>query len=140
MDTKEFEIKYIGREPFDIAIQMAFSSEYDLKNPITINGYKIVDNIMYLSTHSKNEDIIKFPYPFNMKQVSDFIYGWLDATEPKEEEPDTDGSIKKGWTVGNHYVPEFNTTSYYENPINKEFIDDWGLLFCVKPVWIEYGK
>lgn len=140
MNVNEFSIKYTGRRPFEVAVQMAFVSEYEREaKPVTINGYKIIDNVMYLSRYSDKPDIIKFPYPFNMKQVTDFIYGWLENSKPTGEEPDTDGSTKHGWVICN-YENAKDGQYFYDAPINKQFSNDWGLLFCVKPVWLVYGK
>lgn len=134
MDIKEFSVKYTGRKPFDVAIQMAFADEYESQRgkEITINGYKIIDNVMYLSRYSDKPDIIKFPYEFNIKQIADFIYGWLEKSKPDGKEPDTDGSTKHGWVICNY--------ASYDTPIYKQFSNDWGLLFCVRPVWLVYGK
>ena len=60
--------------------------------------------------------------PFKLKTpeaLYEFVSGWLAEAEPTDEQPDTDGTVKKGFRAEHDY-------GY--------------LLLRIKPTWIVYGK
>jgi hypothetical protein len=61
-----------------------------------------------------------------VEQAIEFAWGWLNANEPIEHKPDTDGSTGKGFSL---YHRDFNA---YES-------DTYSLLY-VRPIWMVYGK
>ena len=87
------EIKNTTKEAFELALRLIALDHVPFNKQFKCNGYKIIDNELFLSEYSNKCD--KFPYEYNLQQTIDFAYGWWENNKkPKEEEPDTDGNTK----------------------------------------------
>lgn len=124
--NNDIKIRYRGKHVFDIAMQVAFTSEYE-KQTTTACAYKVVDNKMFLLDGVKENDksIQLFPYKMNLQQCISFVWGWLENTEPIASEPDSDGSVNQGFNI--------TTDGCGWKGEHMAFI-------CIEPVWIIYGK
>lgn len=91
-----------------------------------VEAYKVEKNTMILYWNAKGKDIQKLPYPMTPEQAAQFVWGWLENANPDGHEPDTDGSVGKGWELKSRSwtLWEDETYSY----------------ITIKPVWFVYGK
>ena len=118
-------VKNTEKEAFDLGMKLIALDETPFDGKFTCNGYKIIDNKLFLSRYSKECE--QFPYKYNLEQTINFAWGWYEANKkPSYNEPDTDGSTEiafelttEGCGVGS---------------------DDWGLFCSIKPIWFIYGK
>lgn len=80
---------------------------------------------------TKKECANSFPYDMTLEQAAEFAWGWLQNTQPNCKEPDTDGSVAKGWSLVSSDLCYKPKDSYcYED-------------YCfikITPIWIVYGK
>jgi hypothetical protein len=118
--NKTVIVRDIRKETFELAMQIVADSKKDFR----VNGYKIIDNELYLSTYSKNCD--KLPYEFDVKQATEFAWGWYQSVAPTDDEPDTDGSTRVAFELSTERCGVGS--------------DDWGMCCSIKPIWFIYGK
>jgi hypothetical protein len=122
-------VKNTTKEAFDAAFRLVFQDNYRYNSHTTkeykCNGYKIINNELFLSKYSDKCE--KFPYEYNIQQTIDFAWGWWENNKkPNEKEPDTDGSTEVAFEV-----------STVRCGVGS---DDWGMFVSVKPIWFVYGK
>lgn len=121
----EVLVRNTTKEAFELGLKLISLDNTAYDKPFTCNGYKIINNELFLSRYSQKCE--KFPYEFNLQQTIDFAWGWYEANKnPTESEPDTDGSTKVAFEL---------TTE--RSGVGS---DDWGLFCSVKPIWFVYGK
>ena len=132
--NNDIKIRYRSKQVFDVAMQVAFTSEYTNKNNsflLKAVGYKIVDNKMYLfdfKSKDEDKDLIVFPYAMNLQQCIVFVWGWLENTKSTEAYPDTDGSVEQGFKITTEGCGWRGGSGFYSSFI------------AITPVWIVYGK
>ena len=118
-------LRHTTKQAFDQGMRLIALEQEEYKGGFKCNGYKIIDNELYLSRYSDKCD--KFPYEFNIQQTIDFAWGWYQVNQhPTESEPDTDGSTKVA----------FELTTQRSGCGSK----DWGMFCSIKPIWFIYGK
>lgn len=72
--------------------------------------------------YDENNNSIKLPYPFNIDQCIEFVWGWLQNADYGPE-PDINGSCSKGWKIGGSKGGGWSH-----------------VIFTVEPVWAEHHK
>lgn len=114
-----------AKDAFELALKLAFLSSHKEKKAI---AYKIEDNSLFLYDYmaEKNDNHVKLAYPHTLDDAINFCWGWYNNNEPKYAQPDTDGSVVKG----------FRITTENTGWQNK----DYNTFVCVVPVWLIYGK
>lgn len=118
--NEEVLVRNTTKEAFELGIKLI-----SLDNlPFKCNGYKVVDNELYLSRYSDKCE--KFPYEFNLQQTVDFAWGWFKSNKPSYNEPSTDGSTAIGFEL-----------STERSGVGSS---DWGMFCSVKSIWFIYGK
>lgn len=97
-----------------------------------VEGYKVEDNnLLFYWYKDTKECACQFPYDLTLEQAAEFAWGWIQNTQPGCEEPNTDGSVEKGWSLVSSdlcYTPK--GSHCHEN-------------YCfvkITPTWIVYGK
>lgn len=121
----EVVVKNTEKKAFELGMELIALDNKPFQGEFTCNGYKIINNELFLSRYSKECD--KFPYLYNLEQTINFAWGWYEANKkPSEYEPDTDGSTKVAFEL-----------STLRCGIGS---DDWGLFCSIKPIWFVYGK
>jgi len=131
--NNDIKITYISKHVFELALKLCFTSEYEKDKLETVIAYRIHNNTMYLysyiSSDQKNTaEIIKFPYTMSLEQVTVFVWGWLENIKPTEEKPDTDGTVKQGFTITTDGTDWRGGSGFY------------GSFIAIKPTWLVYGK
>ena len=123
--NKEVLVRNTKKEAFELAMILISLDEKPYQKDFSSNGYKIIDNELFLSRYSK--DCVKFPYDYNLQQTIDFAWGWYQANKkPNGNEPDTDGSTGVA----------FELTTERSGCGSK----DWGMFCSLKSIWFVYGK
>ena len=116
------------KESFELAFKILFHQQFGHhtdKHRQRANGYTVKKGVLFISRYS--DKCTKFAYDYNLEQTTEFAWGWWQANQdPKESEPDTDGSTDVGFEI---------TTDGCG--VGSE---DWGLMVAIRPVWFEYGK
>ncbi len=119
MDNTLINIQSEGRKNFERAMQIA-ASRWN-----TTVGFRIYENKMVLYW-TKSDKTILLPYEMNIEKITEFAWGWLEATKPTAKEPDHDGDNDKGFHL---------------------FTESWGQVFgeyqayvAIEPIWAMYGK
>ncbi len=75
---------------------------------------------MYWYYDDDNTNATKLPYPFNLDQCVEFVWGWLQNANYGPE-PDIDGSCSRGWRIkGGSWAPY--------------------VIFVIEPMWAEHHK
>ena len=123
--NRNIQITQRGYLAFKLAMQVAWLDIYDDKGDKlrTCDTYKIRDNSFIICDRSDKEDAIKLPFAMSQQETIDFVWAWLNKTEPTENKYNGDGSYEKAFTV---------TGINYGN--------DWREFISVKPSWMYYGK
>lgn len=95
-------------------------------------GYKIHTNehgkqtmYLYWCKDEGAKDANWFPYKMNAEEIADFVWGWLKRAEYGEE-PDTDGSVGKGFHFKSKMWCLVENETY--------------VCAIVTPMWFVYGK
>lgn len=117
---EEVLIRSVNKKAFELGLEIISLDNTHFK----CNGYKVIDNELYLSRYSKECE--KFPYEFNLKQTIDFAWGWYENNKPTNNEPCTDGSTAIAFEL-----------STERTGVGSK---DWGMFCSVKPIWFIYGK
>jgi len=121
----EVLVRNTTKEAFELGLKLIALDNVPFDKEFRCNGYKIIDNELFLSRYSDKCD--KFPYEYNLQQTIDFAWGWYEANKkPTANEPDTDGSTKVA----------FELTTERSGCGSQ----DWGMFCSVKPIWFVYGK
>jgi len=68
--NKEVLVRNTTKEAFELAMTLISLDEKPYQKDFSCNGYKIIDNELFLSRYSK--DCEKFPYEYNLQQTIDF--------------------------------------------------------------------
>lgn len=129
--NNNIKIEYRGKHVFDLAMQLAFTDEYEKKELAKVVGYKIHNNTMFLFSYKGSDPgagFIDFPYAMTLAEIIPFVWGWLNNTKPTEREPDTDGSVKQGFCTTTEGTDWHGGSGFY------------GSFVAIKPTWIVYGK
>lgn len=124
-------ITYISKHVFDLAIMLALTSEYEPEKKETIIGYAIHNNMLFLYTHEPSDKLTgysSFPYKLNVGLITAFAWGWLEQSKPTQGQPDTDGSVEKGFTITTEGCDWRGGSKFY------------GSIISIYPSWIIYGK
>lgn len=123
--NKEVIVRNTAKEAFELAMKLIALDEKPFNKDFSCNGYKIIDNELFLSRYSDKAE--KFPYEYDLEQTINFAWGWYKANQkPNTNEPDTDGSTKVAFEV-----------STERSGVGSQ---DWGMFCSIKPVWFVYGK
>jgi hypothetical protein len=118
-------VRNTTKESFELGLKLISLDELNSHKEFKCNGYKIIDNELFLSKYS--DECEKFPYEFNLQQTIDFAWGWYQSNKnPTENEPDTDGSTKVAFEL-----------STERSGVGSQ---DWGMFCSIKPIWFVYGK
>lgn len=121
----EVLVRNTTKEAFELGLKLIALDEVPFNKEFRCNGYKIIDNELFLSRYSDKCE--KFPYQYNLQQTIDFAWGWYEANKtPTANEPDTDGSTKVAFEL---------TTE--RSGVGSQ---DWGMFCSVKPIWFVYDK
>lgn len=124
---------YRGKHVFDLAMRLAFTTEYEKDKLKGVVGYKIHNNTMFLfdfygESNKEDKDYVKLPYVMNLEQAISFVWGWFDGVSPNENKPDSDGDVVKGFTITTDGTDWRGGINFYHSFI------------AIKPTWIVYGK
>jgi hypothetical protein len=128
--NNDIKITYRGKHVFDLAMKLAFTSEYENAKPETVVGYEIFDNSIYLYSYCfepESGNVTQFPYKLSLAEILPFVWGWLQTVKPSGQYPDTDGSVEQGFTI---------TTDGTDWRGSKKH----GSFIAIRPEWIIYGK
>ena len=118
-------MRNIEKESFDLAMRLITLNEKPYSKDFACNGYKIIDNELYLSRYSDKAE--KFPYEYDLEQTISFAWGWYKSNQkPTNNQPDTDGSTKVAFEL-----------STERSGVGSQ---DWGMFCSIKPIWFVYGK
>lgn len=127
-DNFHIDITSGSKEHFDMAMNIAFSNCPGKK----AYRYSIDDQyglVLYWATDSISDSGLNkshpLPYPMAVEEAINFVWGWLKSA-PYGEEPDHDGSNKKGWRVYNESWGHAGGSHY-------------GFV-AIQPEWLMYGK
>jgi len=129
--NNDIKITYRGKNVFDLAMKLAFTSEYKEDKLQEVVGYKIHNNTMYLFDYKSDttpEGFIELPYKMGLDEIILFVWGWLLKTKSKGHEPDTDGSVHEGFTITTDGTDWRGGSGFYNTFI------------AIRPTWIVYGK
>jgi len=116
-DNFHIDISSEGKEDFIKVMSLCIKHK--------VEGYSIKGNSLVLYWSNSSKDCIPFPYKMSCEAVSEFVYGWLQEVEYKEE-PDQDGDNHKGWKVYNESWSRVG--------------DDPYTIVAIEPRWMIYGK
>lgn len=118
MDNKKISIKSDKKYDFELAMKIAVGDYKTL-------GY-LISNNTFILYHTLSDKTEKLPYPMNVEEITNLVWGWIEKTKPIEKEPDHDGHNEIGFHI---------------------FSDDWGqtcndyrAFVSIKPIWAMYGK
>jgi hypothetical protein len=102
----------------------------------TCVGYEFVKEkglILYSYVSNSNKNIIVFPAPIPGELITGIVWSWLQSDQAKQvpcegwdANADHDGDNNKGWRV---YLENWGDVG-----------GRWGVIACVKPAFIWYGK
>lgn len=120
----EVLVRNTTKQSFELGLKLIALDEVPFNGVFKCNGYKIINNELFLSRYSDKCE--KFPYEYNLQQTIDFAWGWFQTVRPTDMEPDTDGSTGVAFEL---------TTERSGVGSN-----DWGMFASVKPIWFIYGK
>lgn len=81
--------------------------------------------IVFFWTTPNTSDYVPLPFSMDAKGCADFAMRWLGEVHYGIE-PDTDGSVIKGWACYNHDSQSYDS--------------EWEILFGISPTWIVCGK
>lgn len=124
MDVR-VSVRNTTKEAFELGLKLISIDEKPFNGEFKCNGYKIINNELYLSRYSDKCD--KFPYDYNLQQTIDFAWGWFEVNKnPTSGEPDTDGSTEVAFELSTDRCGVGS--------------QDWGMFCSVKPIWFVYGK
>lgn len=117
------ELKVMGDdlENLILAFQIAFSNFSKGTEGYTVSNKEMV----FYWLNPKLEDFVKLPFLMDYKKAVQFANDWLEQVNYPEE-PDQDGSNKKGWIVYRDFWGHVNGSPY--------------AIVAVKPNWSMYGK
>jgi hypothetical protein len=125
MYNVEVLVRNTKKEAFELGLKVIALDEVPFNKEFRCNGYKIIENELFLSRYSDKCE--KFPYEYNLRQTIDFAWGWYEANKkPTECEPDTDGSTEVAFELSTERCGVGS--------------QDWGMFCSVKPIWFVYGK
>lgn len=119
MDNRQITVKAEGKESFDLAMKLAFTT---YKEAV---GFMVKDNtlVFYWCDY---EAATKLPFKMKFQDAINFAWAWLESTPVSTKQPDHDGDNEKGFMVYN---------------------DSWGHVFNayqaiigITPIWAMYGK
>lgn len=118
-------VKNRTKEAFELGMKLISIDEIPFNGQFKCNGYKIIDNELFLSRYSDKCE--KFPYEYNLGQTIEFAWGWYENNKkPNGNEPDTDGSTEVAFEL-----------STERTGVGSK---DWGMFCSIKPIWFVYGK
>lgn len=132
MDNRIFSIQNEGREAFDLAMKIAFTSAPGNKATHFFDhpthGFLLLWNDDSFYINNKKVKANKLPYAFDCKAAADLVWGWLQSKSDEDYKDflDHDGSNGKGYKV---------------------YSEDWGhvagshyAFVGIIPIWAWYGK
>jgi len=106
MDNKRFLIQCAGRNAFDLAMKVAFITEYDDNDPKMKVSHYFEDpekGLVFLWSEDKSVNSIKLPVDLNWEGAANLAWQWLQnqPNEKYQEDLDHAGSNSKGFRVYN---------------------------------------
>lgn len=122
-DNRVFQINGVGNM-LPAAIKLAFEQ----KGARAAVGW-IVKNGALIIVSYPSDGVTLFPSPMVAEAIVPSINGWLTdewLSSRAPNEPDHDGSNSKGWLM---FVERWGHVS-----------DVRGVIFAIKPKWLEHGK
>ena len=124
MDNRQIDIRSEGEADFKLAMQIATNKYNGLKTV----GYSIEleGSTMVLYWSNKHEKMIQLPYEMDAKEITDFVWGWLQKTKPIGPAPDHDGDNGHGFRVYNEAWGHV--------------MHRWEAFIAITPIWAMYGK
>ncbi len=122
MDNFSFKIESIGVDSFSSAMIIAMTKEKK------VTGYRLhpEKGLILYSRDSMEKGYVKFLYPMNIHQITEFSYGWIEATPVQYCEPSHDGHNRKGFIIFNEEWAKVD--------------GEYGAFACVNVIWAMYGK
>lgn len=102
MDNKHISITLGGRAAFDLAIKVAFMTEYDKDEPLATATHYFEDEekgLVFLWHEDKSVNSVKLPIPLDWKGTADLAWRWLEG-QPNSAYKD-DGGNSRGFRVYN---------------------------------------
>lgn len=136
MDNRIISVQAVGREQFDLAFQLMFTTEW--KEQKATDYFEHPEKGLIFFWHADNfcltkgswekSPTIKLLTPMDWKRAADLAWDWLQGKDDKEYQgwSDHDGSNGKGFRIYN---------------------EDWGhvggshyAICAVLPIWAWYGK
>lgn len=120
------------KETFDLAFALVASMHYSLST-IGIIGWTEKKGALLLFTNMLDSDkpkVTLFPSRLSIQAAAEIAWNWL-STREYPQEPDQDGSNKKGYRIFTNSEPD----DIWYQPMGM-----FGALLAVKPEWCMYGK
>lgn len=121
-------ISITGVTESELAHALALFVNQRLRNPPHVKAFRVSAThgmVLYWSAPDKDSAIQRFPFPMSFELLVLWLRDWLLSVEYPDE-PDIDGSVKKGWRMYNEGWTHVD--------------GDWRALCAVQPVWAMYGK
>jgi hypothetical protein len=118
LDNRKIELTLEGREDFNLAMKIAVEDK-------KVIGYRVHKNCLVLYW-AENKNAQKLPYKMTVDEISNFVWGWLEKTEPEHSQPSHDGSNGKGFRMFNEAWGHV--------------FGEWEAFIAITPEWAWYGK
>lgn len=119
------------KEVFDAAVRLAFSMRY---KPVA-KFWAVKDgSLILLQWKSESEQANDFPMEVTVDTAIAFCWEWLQQ-QPYPEEPDHDGSNKKGFWITTTSAAEVGDADCWHKPGGFH-----GGILRLTPHWCMYGK
>ena len=132
MDNKKVLIQCAGRTAFDLAMRVAFTTEYDKENeePRKKASHYFEHpekGLVFLWSEDKSVNSSKLPVALDWKGSAELAWQWLDEqpTSKYQDYCDHDGSNSKGFKVYNEAWG--HVISHYA-------------IIAIVPIWAWHGK
>lgn len=133
MDNFRFDVTSAGTEALEKALRFVLESNgwtcttgfaVKMRPDTGFTGNPTTQACLILYwTDSPNAT--KLPFAMNHEETITFVKGWM-RTVPYPEEPDIDGSVKRGWRVYNEEWGHVN--------------NEYEAYIAIEPTWALFGK
>lgn len=121
--VNEIKIEATGKDILTLAIGIV------LKEHTNINSFKIMCGNLYFTQITKGDTskgYTELPIKMNTQLLTDFIWQWLEENPPIYKEPNTDGSVGKGFSLFSTNMSIWDSNEYPK--------------LKIEPIWMIYGK
>lgn len=138
-DMYHFDVNGKTREMFDVVMELAMLASPGRK-VTDVKSYKSLalasdfprissSLILYWADPGPESGAVMLPYPMCLKQISEFVWGWLESLTSVEwpPEPEHDGSNSKGWRIFNERWSQIDGEGHYA-------------FAKIEPFWQVHGK